>query len=1183
MNAEFARTLSDQLAASDPYASAWVSANAGAGKTHVLTLRVVRLLLEGAAPERILCLTYTKAAAAEMSKRVFDTLSRWVTMSDADLVHDLSQTLARTPDSDDIKRARNLFARTIETPGGLKVQTIHAFAEKLLQRFPLEAGVTPGFKILDDGEARQLKARAIDSALTEATTQPSSSIGQALFAIIRFTADANFDVLLSKAIDQRQWLDLASRLEFGEKSDDFSGAEALLRHEFGLSPEDSEQSLDAERAGVLSEDALRACAETLRTGSKTDGENADILDAAARQPDHQRRAALLQDWFLTGKGEPRKNLFGAASASARPDLVAKAAEAQRTFHAATEKWKGATLVAATTALYRMAGAVLQRYADAKQMAGALDFEDLISRTTNLLTGRKAADWVLFKLDGGLDHILLDEAQDTGPEQWAIVEALAREFFAGDGARDNLRTLFAVGDEKQSIYSFQGAAPDKFAEMGALFARLATEAARSMRRVPLNLSFRSVESILQAVDGVFQDSSATPGLTITDPVRHTAFRKGQPGLVELWPVEQHDAAEPGDPWRPLDDGEAQVPAIRLANRIAAKIDGWLQSGETLASEARRITPGDILILVRKRRPFAAPMVAALKRRGIAVAGADRMTLIDQIAVQDLMALGDFLTLPEDDLALASVLKSPMFALDDDDLLRIAHGRKGALWKALLANKSATEKLSFACETLIRWRGKADYAPPFEFFSSLLDRDGMRSRLLHRLGPDAADAIDEFLDAAIAFDDRNAPSMTGFLAALRAEKADVKRDMDLARNEVRVMTVHGAKGLEAPIVFLPDTCTTASGENNAARLLALPIAERPAGLPAPVIWPVKGASKHEAVQRASQAARLREAEERNRLLYVAMTRAKDRLYVAGYDGVNGRPTDCWYAHIERALKSLARPYDDGDERTVMRIETPKNAQPEKPKFDARQTATAIDPPDFARRRAKPEPLLTVPLAPSRLEPYAPDAEGEPVLPRATLDPAAAGDGPSPRAAPDSRRFLRGTLTHALLQRLPEIEPEKRRSAAEAFVARRGQPLLAAAQRGIVDETLAILEHPDFAPLFGVDSRAEVAVAAVLPRPFGSGPALRLSGQIDRLAVVGDEVFIVDYKTNRPPPREITAVADAYLFQLAAYVLALREIYPGKSIRPALLWTDGPRLMDIPDNVIKDAIRRLWALDLASLDAP
>ncbi len=869
----------------------------------------------------------------------------------------------------------------------------------------------------------------------------------------------------------------------------------------------------------------------------------------------------------------------------RQDLLAITQRAQDRCFDLTAELKTLALVDASAALYRLAGAVLQRYTNAKASSGALDFDDLIQRTTSLLNTSDQAQWVLFKLDGGLDHILVDEAQDTSPEQWQIIEALGREFFSGAGAREHVRTVFAVGDVKQSIYSFQGAEPKQFDDVGRRVEAMTRDADAVWRRVPLNLSFRTVQPVLDAVDSVFASDTATPGLiTSAQKIEHIASRFGQSGTIELWPTEKPAESPSTSPWSPLDDNAERAPANRLADRIAATIRGWLDSGEKLASENRAISAGDILILVRKRNPFAVPMVAALKARGIPVAGSDRMALTAQIAVQDLLVLGDFLTLPEDDLALATVLKGPLFNFDDDGLLQLAYGRKGTLWKALLAAANHDPQWKPAAETLKRWRSKADFTPPFEFFSSVLDRDGARTKMLHRLGPEAADAIDEFLDSALAYDDANPPSLTGFLAHLRAAGREVKRDMDHARNEVRVMTVHGAKGLEAPVVFLPDTCTTISGDGAGTRLLKLTDAPRPSGLPPPVVWQVKGTSKVSAVQAATATKAARETEERNRLLYVAMTRARDRLYIAGFEGKNGRASGCWYDLISDALTPQLEKTAAADGTDVWRSQSAQTAANEKPKAShaAAQASQAL--PAFAERRAAVEPQLSVPLAPSRLEPYAPDNEGEPIVqPRDARDPAADRGLPSPATLAADYRFLRGTISHALLQYLPEIAEGDRKSAATAFVAKRGSVLTSKARLSIVRETLAILNAPEFTALFNAGSRAEVPISAILPRPGGKGPSLRLTGQIDRLMVTDNEVMIVDYKTNRPPPQELQGVAPAYLYQLAAYALALAEIYPGRRLRAALLWTDGPRLMEIPEIILRDYGDRLWKLDTATLDAP
>lgn len=1182
---ELQRTTLLQNKAADPTASVWVSANAGTGKTHVLTKRVLRLLLAGTAPERILCLTFTKAAAAEMSKRVFESLAKWVMLPKADLEQTLANDyLGRAPTSDEMALARTLFTRATETPGGLGIVTIHAFAERLLQRFPLEAGVTPGFSILDDTTAKKLMREAIDHVIGTAARERNTPLGRALAAAIAYAADDHFDGILSDAVARRDWLDSVVRLvpDGDGAGDGFDAVEQLYRRHFGVRSGLSRSDIENDTASVLSQGELTHIRDVLCGGTKSDCTLADLAAAAFAAKSGSGRMQALCSLLLTKDYEPRKRLVTKALSAKNPEIEPLMSRAQSRLLSLWSECQGLQVVEATMALLRLADAVRQRYTDAKVRRAALDFDDLIHRAQSLLANSSSVEWVLYKLDRGLDHILVDESQDTSPSQWRVVEAIAGEFFSGAGARDDaVRTLFAVGDEKQSIYSFQGAAPEMFSAMGDRFQSLTESAGAAWLRVPLTLSFRTVAPVLDAVDRVFSDPNRTPGVI---PAPHAAKRAGHAGLVELWEPEQHEDITPADVLSPLDDETAEPPVVRLANRIADTIKGWLASGERLASSDRPITPGDILILVQKRQPFAAPMVQALKARGIAVAGADRMRLTEQIAVQDILSLGDFLTLPEDDLALAEVLKSPIFRLDDADLETLACGRKGTLWKALLDASAETPRFVEAAETLKRWRKAADFRPPFEFFADILDRDGVRKRLLARLGPDAADPLDEFLDLALTYDDGAPPSLAGFLAFMRDGDRDIKRDMEHGRNEVRVMTVHGAKGLEAPIVFLPDTCSTGSASNRGGRPMALEAMARPQLMGTPFVWPVKGTTQHEAIQSARQELNEREREERNRLLYVAMTRARDRLYVAGFENKKGRKPDCWYDLIEAGLSDVLTRVTGADGREVRRLEAPQIADAETKGEGSETAELTAPPPAWIATPAPREAQLTVPLAPSRLAPYETDDEGEPLAappPRHPRDEPAAL---SPAGLRGDNRFLRGTLTHALLEHLPQIAPEARLRAAEAFLADRGRGLPERTRTSIAAEVLTLLADPAFGVVFGPDSRAEVPVVAVIPRPesAGSGPPLRIAGQIDRLAVTDTSVLIVDYKTNRSAPVNQSRVASVYLYQLAAYRMALRDIFPGRAVRAALLWTERPHLMEITEEILEAHTADLWHIDRLSLDA-
>ncbi|MDX2258506.1 MAG: double-strand break repair helicase AddA [Hyphomicrobiaceae bacterium] len=1232
--ADLARVLAEttrrQGRAADPATSAWVGANAGAGKTHVLTSRVLRLLLAGTPPERLLCLTYTKAAAAEMSDRVFAKLAAWVTAAPDRLASALEDLTGRQPGDAELRLARGLFTRAIETPGGLKVQTIHAFCERLLQRFPLEAGVAPGFTTVDDDLGRTLRREAIDATLRSALGDPGAPLGRALKTAIAHAAEDRFDDVLAAAIKRAGWLAAVMRLAdlglaetdpavapgaaAGDAGAGLAAAESDLRRRLGVDRGATVLSIAQAQASVLPIATMTSAATALAGGGKTDQEIAEGLRAAAAASDPEVRIAALARALLTKEGEARSDARFVTKAvrAAHRWLAPDLSRARDAFANLAAQRRALVVVEATMALMALAADVLAGYQAAKARRGALDFDDLVAHAASLLSSRDQTAWVLFKLDGGIDHILVDESQDTSPDQWSVITALAEEFFATSAATAQPRTLFAVGDEKQSIYSFQGAAPEMFATKGRGFRAAAEFVALPFAELSLDLSFRSVEPILATVDRVFADPARTPGVgAAAARVHHVARRRGQAGLVEVWPTEKPAEEAPGDMFDPLAAASVASPAVRLADRIAATIAGWLDRGERLAALDRPIDPGDILILVRKRTPFAAPMVTALKAHGIPVAGADRIELNGQLAVQDLLALGDFVTMPEDDLALACVLKSPLVGFSDDDLFALAHGRPGSLWRALLAQRAASPRLEEAASRLTQWRQRADFTPPFEFFAEILDGDGMRARLLARLGLEAADSLDELLALTMKYDDANPASLTGFLAWMREARREIKRDMDQASGEVRVMTVHASKGLEAPIVFLPDTCSSPGTGRSRDALLAL--GDTDAAL-APAdrddqahVWLVKGAANLPVVAAAKEDAARREVEEHNRLLYVALTRARDRLYVCGFEGKRQPSEQSWYRLVRDALADFAETVDDtgtdaGEpSRAALRLASRQSAPlPAHPAGDARRDRTSEALPIWATKRIAREPVVSLPLAPSQLAAYAGEDDDETLAPAGGREDA---QGPSPGSAtapppgdrsgaramvphvpaepavmapsPDDARFLRGTLTHALLQHLPDLPAEARRAAADAYVTARADRLPPAARASIVAETLRVLDDPAFAAAFGPDSRAEIDIAATLPNPDRRGPPLRLTGSIDRLADTGEAILVLDYKTNRMSPADVRATPEAYVMQLAAYRAALSAIYPGRPIRAALLWTVGPVLHELPPDMLDAATRRLWDL--------
>ena len=1178
-------TNQNQANAADPNVSAWVSANAGTGKTHVLVLRVLRLLLAGTPPGRILCLTYTKAAAAEMSNRLFERLGEWATIDDDRLTASLVGLLGTTPTAAEIIDARQLFARAIETPGGLKVQTIHAFCERILQRFPLEAGITPNFSVLDEEQTTSIIRDCIDNVLTRATSGRDAGLVDALNIVTTYAIADHFDNVLREALDSRKGLSRALQCSMDE-------IHKHLKQALGIKADASRTAIIHELANVLSDGDIREARDILAQGKKTDQGRSGILAAVHATKNQQTRAENIVSFFLTKENKKRSTLMTADLKNANQALHERLLDGREKTYELQQKRIAFDIVDATSGLIEISKQVIDAYGDQKALRSALDYDDLLEYAARLMSSSDAAQWVLFKLDNGIDHILVDEAQDTSPNAWAVIENIADEFFSGLGQKETLRTVFAVGDEKQSIYSFQGAEPKLFASRGNKYQSMARNAEQNWKNIPLNLSFRTIHPILDAVDKLFL-SHAIFGIETAskEPLPHIAHRAGFGGLVELWETEKHHETDEENVWEPTSEQSIRLPHIRLAERIATKIRYWLDNGEMLASENRPVTPGDILILLRKRQPMAQPLIRALKDKGIAVAGTDRIRIIDQIAVQDLMALGDFLLLPEDDLALASVLKSPLFGLGDDDLFELCPKRRGSLWSVLFEVGRKNERFTEAAQTLARWRRQADFLPPYEFFARILERDGCRKKMLRRLGPDSGDAINEFLNLAIGYDEDAPPSMQGFLDWLRSANPEVRRDMEQGRNEVRVMTVHGAKGLEAPLVFLADTCSSMSGGNQTG-VSKLVVRDWEADIP---LWKIKGAKNHDLVDEQKQIADQREREEYYRLLYVAMTRARDRLYIGGFEKKRGRDKNCWYDLIDEKLRPGFEQTTDEKGQTIWRSAVPQIEPPiERPK--EHDTYEIAELPNWASMRIPYVPQRSIPMAPSQIAPIEMEAqeyddpdlvmdeefiaapeiistEAHPVVDGGMSDQSIV----SPRILNEGSKFKRGLLTHALLQYLPLFEKNDWQRAATEFVKVRGIDLPKAVQASIVGETLNVLNAPSFEQIFSAQSRAEVTIAAEIPAPNGSGPPLKITGQIDRLADTGDAVYIVDYKTNRPPPTEIRDVAPAYFLQLSAYRLAIREVYgEEKPIHAALLWTHGPHLMEIPASILDEYEKHLWSVD-------
>lgn len=885
--------------------------------------------------------------------------------------------------------------------------------------------------------------------------------------------------------------------------------------------------------------ALRQVVEVLLNGTKTDTENANKLADWLSQP--EKRKDLFDQYksvFFTVKEDPKTDRFlaGAKSQKQMPEILDILYAERERLSLILETRKRIRVLLTTTAMLALAQRLLSEYEREKIRRGALDFDDLILTTRDLLKQTEITPWVMFKLDGGIDHILVDEAQDTSPEQWEVINALTSEFFSGMGSRDHARTVFVVGDEKQSIYSFQGADPAAFEHMRLLFKEKAERAQKVWEKVPMDLSFRSTHAVLSLVDDIFQSQEARSGLTVeASEIQHFVHRSDAPGFTEIWPVVKPQPVEDTDPWEiPLDQELGVSPPAQLAKNIATQIRYWLDNKEVLEAKGRYLEPKDIMILVQSRNALFDELVRALKQADIPLAGADRMQLTEQLAVMDLIALGNFVLLPEDDLTLAILLKSPFVGCDDNQLFELAYGRKGSLWSALQKYTGKIEIFKDAVGFLRRQMARADYVPVYEFYADILGREKGREKLVSRLGPEALDPIEEFLSLALSYQRSEATSLQKFLHWIKAGAAEIKRDMEQGRNEVRILTVHGSKGLQAPVVFLPDTCQGSAPPRNSQILWSEGGAHAP-------LWPVRKENYDQYSLSLLNQQKRSQSEEKKRLLYVALTRAEDRLYICGWENKKARPQGCWYDLIEsafrpmdsREIEEIQLPFGDvarrrrsGSQKVVISDEV--KSQPD--------TLKAL--PEWARQMPAAEPFPPQPLTPSR-------QEEEPSV-------------RSPLGGDDGHRFHRGIIIHRLLESLPSVPIEERRQTAKSWLARPAHGLSEEQQKTILKETLAVLDHPEFGDIFGPDSRAEVPITGLMDQVI-------MSGQIDRLLIRGDEVLIVDYKTNRPSPRDVSEVPRIYIQQMQIYYRALKKMYPGKYIRCALLWTDGPYLMELPESMM------------------
>ncbi|WP_417605709.1 double-strand break repair helicase AddA [Primorskyibacter flagellatus] len=1114
-----------QVRAAHPSESTWLSANAGSGKTRVLTDRVARLLLNKVSPSHILCLTYTKAAASEMQNRLFRRLGEWAMLDDAALSSELDQLGVESAlDEEFLQQARTLFARAIETPGGLRIQTIHSFCAALLRRFPLEAGISPQFKEMEDRAAILLQAEVVDAL---ALSHPA----EVTAAAWHFSSDDDLESLTKDILQHRTALSRPL-------------AEPEIKALYGLDPDTSRASI-AQTVFLGGEAELLAeLVSALRSSSAMDLRAVGPLGGIGL-PDFDA-LPVMEGVFLTGAGakDPFTAKIGTFPTKGLqksiPHLMPRLEDLMRRVESAREERLALLAAEKTHALHRFAALFLPKFDAAKQRKGWLDFDDLIFKARALLNDPKVAAWVLYKLDGGIDHILVDEAQDTSPVQWQIIERLAQEFTAGVSARsDHIRTVFVVGDRKQSIYSFQGADPREFDRMRDEFEQRLAASPTPLQSLTLQYSFRSATPVLQLVDKTFEGRNDAG---FGEEAAHRAFKSNMPGRVDLWPVVERNSEKDETPWyEPLDRPGTRHHTVTLAGRIAGFIHDQIgqpiaqEIGNTGQYQTRQIHAGDFLILVQRRGPLFQEIIRACKAGGLPIAGADRLKVGAELAVRDLAAVLKVLATPEDSLSLAEALKSPLFGWTEQQVFDLAHRRDGPfLWAALRKRRDEFPNVWAVLNDLM---GKTDFLRPYDLIERILTRHDGRRKLLARLGEEAEDGINALLSQALGYEQSDIPSLTGFLQWMQTDDFVIKRQADSAGKRIRVMTVHGAKGLEAPIVMLPD-----SGQRiqRASRGL-LKCADT-------VIWPAIAAQSPALQSEAQEAERAAQRNERDRLLYVAMTRAEKWLIVAAA-GELGKDGEAWHDRVRVGMENAgAEPhgFDFGELGSGPGLRM--------------QTGDWESPPQIS-----PEPSVSEAAAlPSFMSQPAPLV----IPPAETLSPSDLGGAkalPGEAGLDEETAKALGSALHLLLEHLPIVTSDLRAARADRLLARAGEILLPEHRAQLVQEALYLLDTPELAHLFGEGTLAEVPITATLHALGGR----RIHGVIDRLIITPQKITAVDFKTNRTVPDSPENCPDGLLRQMGAYAAALEEIYPNHQIETGILWTAVPRYMPLPNDMVSVAL--------------
>ena len=810
----------------------------------------------------------------------------------------------------------------------------------------------------------------------------------------------------------------------------------------------------------------------------------------------------IQQSFLNKKFKKRKKLY--KSITQYPKLLEELEyhNIQEQIFQLDQQHKIEGMKNYSNILCKLAKIFLDKYDLYKQQNSLLDYDDLIYLTQNLLTDNHAKDWVMRKLDGGIDHLLVDEAQDTSPEQWNIINAIIAELYLSTKEQ---KTVFVVGDEKQSIFSFQGANLSSFDHFNQSLSNKLSNANRDFKNITLEWSYRSTKEIIDIVYLIFEQiKNTTPQLFTSENFKILPFRDSHKGRVEIWPLIIGEKDQRQFWSLPQEQNNYQSTQQLLAQQIASFIKNQIVSKRILHATNLPVKEADFMILVRKRDELVFEIINCLKNSGLQIEDIDRVTLDKSLSVLDLISVGKFVLLPQDDLNLASLLKSPIIGMSEEQLQSLAISRgKNSIW-VYLSNlpeyRTLYEKLCYFLQIY-------KISNCGNFFLLIADCLDIRKILLACNGSDSNDLINELIYLSSNYSNNVDSSLQSFIYWFENNSIEIKRNFE-SSNKIRVMTVHASKGLQAPIVILCDTTSLPTNKNK-------------------FIWTEEGeifsiiqsSNSPEFFKDLKEQEQQKELQEYIRLLYVAMTRAEDHLVICGHHSSNKLPENCWYELISRTLSLHGKQGEDN----IIIYQT--NDEKINQLININSTETIMQSCGNKTIDWFFDEGLISKITCSSKKNY---ASLSPLIPNNYLE--------------------YGKIFHKILEDVSRINN---------FSLLKDHPLIKKLpielQGKIQNNIIKLLNNKEFMALEGQELIAEM--------PLGTNLRGEVKiGRVDLVAINKDQITIIDYKSDASPPQNTLLVKEFYIDQINFYRHIMQKIYPHSKIICKILWLENSCFMVI-----------------------